>query len=94
LKTLHAAGVPAGPINNIADIFADPYAAERQLKRTLTHVKAGRIPTVANPVKFSLTPVGYRHAPPELGQHTHEILADELGYSDDKIRSLHASGAI
>jgi crotonobetainyl-CoA:carnitine CoA-transferase CaiB-like acyl-CoA transferase len=94
LPLLHSAGIPAGPVNDIEDIFTEPYADERQFRRTLLHEIAGEIPTVANPVRFSSTPVQYERAPPELGQHTHEILSGELRYSDEQIRSLAASGAI
>ena len=55
---------------------------------------ADDIPTVANPVRFSATPVSYRHAPPQLGQHTDEILSQELKYSDEQIAALRRSGAI
>lgn len=94
LSSLAEHGVPAGPINSIADIFDEPYAAERELCHTLVHATAGDIPTVANPVKFSSTPVGYKRAPPILGQHTREILQQELGYSDDDIEELYASGVL
>jgi crotonobetainyl-CoA:carnitine CoA-transferase CaiB-like acyl-CoA transferase len=86
--------VPAGPINNIAEVFSEPYAEERQLKRTLQHSEAGDILTVANPVRFSATPVQYYFAPPTLGEHTNEILQSELGYTQDEIEVLAAAGAI
>ncbi len=94
LSVLHDNGVPAGPINSLADVFEDPYAEDRHLQQTLSHETAGAIPTVANPVKFSATPVRYTLAPPLLGQHTREILVEELGLSDDEIRALAGNGAI
>jgi crotonobetainyl-CoA:carnitine CoA-transferase CaiB-like acyl-CoA transferase len=94
LKLLQESGVPAGPINSIADIFTEPYAAERQLQRSLPHGRAGEIPTVANPVQFSSTPVQYERAPPELGQHTREVLSQVLGYSDAEIGALGNDGTI
>jgi crotonobetainyl-CoA:carnitine CoA-transferase CaiB-like acyl-CoA transferase len=94
LATFAEAGVPAGPINSIADIFSEPYADERKLVKSLTHATAGKIPTVANPVRFSSTPVEYRRAPPILGEHTTDILAGELGMSNDEIQRLSAAGAI
>jgi crotonobetainyl-CoA:carnitine CoA-transferase CaiB-like acyl-CoA transferase len=94
LTRLAESNVPAGPINNIAEVFAEPYAQERQLKRTLRHTAAGDIPTVANPVRFSATPVQYYFAPPLLGEHTYEILQNELGLTQDDIEALAAAGAI
>ena len=94
LAKLSESSVPAGPINNIAEVFAEPYAEERQLKRTLQHTGAGDILTVANPVRFSATPVQYNFAPPMLGEHTNEILQHELGYSQDEIDALAAAAVI
>jgi len=94
LDALADCGVPAGPINTIEDVFSDAYASERGFVKTVRHVRAGDIPTVANPVRFSATPVDYRHAPPILGQHTSEILAAELGYTARQIRALEKAGAI
>lgn len=94
LEVLTRHNVPAGPINNIEEVFAAPYAKEKQLVRTLEHTVAGAIPTVANPVNFSKTPVRHDLAPPTLGEHTVEILQQELGYSAEKITALRTAGAI
>jgi crotonobetainyl-CoA:carnitine CoA-transferase CaiB-like acyl-CoA transferase len=94
LREFSASGVPAGPINTIEEVFAEPYAMERGLVRRVDRADADDIPTVANPVRFSATPVSYRHAPPQLGQHTDEILSQELKYSDEQIAALRRSGAI
>lgn len=93
LESLRDCGVPAGPINSIGDVFASEYAAERKLVRQLKHGLADAVPTVANPVNFSTTPVSYRYAPPLLGEHTDEILR-ELGYTEAEIKSLRESNAI
>ncbi len=71
--------IPAGPINNLAQVFSDPVVAERRIVRKLDHSLAGEVPTVANPVRFSNTPVEYKLAAPVLGQHTAEVLKDDLG---------------
>jgi formyl-CoA transferase len=94
LDRLSAAGVPAGPIKSIADVFTEDYAAERGLVHTLPHSTAGEIPTVANPIGFSQTAVSYRRAPPVLGEHTAEILTEELGLSDEEIAALARAGVI
>jgi len=94
LQKLGEAGVPVGPINTIEDVFSEAYAEERELVRQISRDDTGDIPTVANPVRFSSTPVTYRDAPPWLGQHTDEILVSELGYTDEKIEALRQAGAI
>jgi crotonobetainyl-CoA:carnitine CoA-transferase CaiB-like acyl-CoA transferase len=94
LQALANCGVPAGPINSIAEVLDNDYSKERQLVRMLRHGSAGEIPTVSNPVGFSATPVEYENAPPLLGEHTAEILSQELGYSTAKIDSLRIAGAI
>jgi probable DNA repair protein len=74
LDVMTARGIPVGPINNIGEIFSEPYAEEREFVRHLEHPLAGEVATVANPVRFSKTPVQYQYPPPLLGQHTAEIL--------------------
>jgi crotonobetainyl-CoA:carnitine CoA-transferase CaiB-like acyl-CoA transferase len=93
LRVFKDAGVPAGPINSIADVLTDGYAVERDLVKTLNHALDSALPTVANPVGFSRTPVVYGASPPMLGEHTESILSDWLGYSADQIETLRASGA-
>jgi len=85
--------IPAGPINTIAEVFESEYASEKSLVRPMQHSIGKVVPTVANPVKFSSTPVSYRRAPPLLGEHTEEILV-ELGYGPDRIAALRAADAI
>jgi crotonobetainyl-CoA:carnitine CoA-transferase CaiB-like acyl-CoA transferase len=90
---LEAAGVPCGPINDLAQVFADPQAMARGLRVDLPH-PAGTAPGVASPIRLSHTPVQYRRAPPTLGQHTEELLADVLGYDETQIAGLAARGII
>lgn len=86
--------VPAGPINSIETVLTEDYAIERGLVKRLPHALAGDVPTVANPVRFSMNETVYQRAPPLLGEHTHAILADELSYSPEKIDELEKCGAI
>ena len=94
LKRLSDCSVPCGPINDIEQVFESDYANERALVRQLKHPYDDAMPTVANPSRFSATPVSYRKAPPLLGQHTAEILADWLGYSAEKVAHLKSVGAV
>lgn len=80
IEALRQAGVPAGPINNLAEVYDSPQVKHRQVWREMPHPTAGKAPTTASPIRFSATPVQYRMAPPMLGEHTEEILA-EFGLS-------------
>ena len=93
---LEAGNVPCGPVNTIDRVFEDPQVQARGMKVDLPHPLAGQgtVPLIANPVKLSGTPIHYRHAPPTLGQHTDEVLAEVLGMSADEIAAEKAKGAI
>ncbi|MBK8062691.1 MAG: CoA transferase [Betaproteobacteria bacterium] len=91
---LEAAGVPNGPINNLAQVYEEPQVKARGIRVELEHPVAGKLPTVASPMRFSATPVEYRGAPPVLGQHTEEVLKVLLGKSEADIASLRAAGIL
>ncbi len=74
LAALEAAKVPCGPINDLAETFADPHVQSRGMTVRLPHPLAGEVPLVASPIKLSATPVQYRHPPPLLGEHNEEVL--------------------
>ncbi len=94
LELLEAAGVPNGPINNVAQVFEEPQVRARGVRVELEHAAAGKLPTVASPMRFSGTPVEHKLAPPLLGEHTEEILRERLGKSAAQIAALRAEGAI
>ncbi|MGX9934533.1 CaiB/BaiF CoA transferase family protein [Advenella kashmirensis] len=88
LADLEASNIPAGPINTIDQVYADPQVVARQMKLELPHPAAGTTPMTASPMRFSDTPIQYRNAPPMLGQHSEDILREELGWSDEQIATL------
>ena len=88
IKSLEAAGVPCGPINNIDQVFEDPQVKHRGMKFEMPHPLAGKVPLVANPMRLSDTPVEYRRPPPTLGEHSAEILSRVLGMDAGKIDQL------
>lgn len=88
LAALERAGVPAGPINTIDQVYQDPQVLSRNMKLDLPHRSAGRAPVAASPMKFSGSPVVYRHAAPLLGEHTEQVLRERLGLSDEEIGQL------
>ena len=94
LRELGEAGVPCSPINDIGEVFASAYAEECGLVRNMPHPYQPRLPTVANPVRYSADAVSYRLAPPLLGQHSGEVLAEWLGYSARTISELRKAGTI
>jgi glutaryl-CoA transferase len=94
LELLEGAGVPNGPINDVAQVFAEPQVKARGVKIELEHAAAGKIPLVASPMRFSGTPLEYRQAPPVLGEHTDEVLRTLLAKSDTEIAALRAAGTI
>jgi crotonobetainyl-CoA:carnitine CoA-transferase CaiB-like acyl-CoA transferase len=89
-----AAGVPSGPINVFAEVFADPQIVHREMLLQQPHAAAGTVPQVANPVKFSATPVAYRRAPPLLGEHTDEVLREVLSLGEAELDGLRANKVI
>ncbi|WPZ36641.1 CaiB/BaiF CoA-transferase family protein [Thalassobaculum sp. OXR-137] len=96
VAALEAAKVPCGPVNTIDRAFADPQVQARGMRIDLPHPLAGEgtVPLIANPVKLSGTPVRYRYAPPTLGQHTDEVLAEILGLSAEEIAAERDKGAV
>ena len=84
-------GVPCSPVNTIAEVFADPHTTAREMRLEMPHPLAGgdgTVPLIGNPLKLSETPVSYRHAPPVLGQHSDDVLADWLQLEADAIAEL------
>jgi crotonobetainyl-CoA:carnitine CoA-transferase CaiB-like acyl-CoA transferase len=95
LARLEAAQVPAGPINTLAEVFADPQVLARGMRLDLPSPNAatGTVPSVRTPIVLSDTPLTYQHAAPGLGQHTAAVLAG-IGYSNDEIERLAKTGSI
>jgi crotonobetainyl-CoA:carnitine CoA-transferase CaiB-like acyl-CoA transferase len=94
LAALEAVGVPSGPINRLDQVFADPQVQARGMRIDLPHPSAGVVPQVANPLRFSATPVAYTQAPPLLGEHTADVLGERLRLSPDALNDLAARGVV
>ncbi len=91
LERLAAAGVVAGPIYDMAQVYADPQAQARDMLVTLDDADLGQLPNIGVPVKLSATPGSVRRRAPALGEHTRQVLR-EHGYADDEIAALLATG--
>lgn len=94
IDRLESANVPCGPINRVDEVFSDPQAIARQLTVAMHHTTAGIINLVASPIRLAKTPPEYRLAPPLLGEHTNEILANVLGQTEAQIQELRRRGLI
>ncbi|WOP16807.1 CoA transferase [Ottowia sp. SB7-C50] len=93
LAAFEQAGVPCGPINDMAQVFEDPQTRHRELAFTLPHGRGTDVPSLRNPIRYSQTPLHYRAAP-MLGQDSDEVLAQALGLDADALGDLRKRGII
>ncbi|HVA39626.1 MAG TPA: CaiB/BaiF CoA-transferase family protein [Candidatus Binataceae bacterium] len=94
LDALERVGVPCGPINTIADVFADPQVRARGLRLDLPHPALGSVPSVASPIRYSATPISYRSAPPMLGADTDDVLRELLDIAPAEIERMRKAGIV
>jgi len=88
LAALEAAKVPCGPINDLAEVFADPQVRQRGMVTQWQHPLQPQLQLVSSPIKLSATPVRTDMPPPLLGQHTEQVLRKLLDWGDDRIAQL------
>jgi glutaryl-CoA transferase len=94
LARLHAAGVPAAPIQAVDRVLADPQVAHRRMVVDLVHERHGRLPTLGTPIKVDGTMDLDVAPPPRLGQHTDEVLGQVAKYSSARIGELRRGGVV
>ncbi len=82
-----------GPVYNLAEVFGDPHVLHRQMVFEMEHPRLGKIKQLGFPIKLSATPARARQVPPDLGEHTEEILT-KLGYSKEELAALRREGII
>lgn len=96
IKGLGELGVPCSPVNGIDQVFADPQVRHREMRIRMPHPDSatGDVDLIANPIRFSETPVSYRLPPPSAGQHTDELLRELLGLDGEAIAALRAKKVV
>ncbi len=94
IEAMRQAGVPAGPIRTVGESMSSYETEVRGLVRQVPHAAAGTVPVIASPMNLSGTPVRDPVGSPLLGQHSEEILKSVLGYDDQRISALEASGTV
>ncbi|MDO8277084.1 MAG: CoA transferase [Burkholderiaceae bacterium] len=94
LQRFTQANVMCAPINNLAEAYQEPQIQARKVLVEVEHPRAGPIPLIANPIRLSGTPIPVPTVPPDLGQHTEQVLTSVLGKSAQEIETLRARGAI
>jgi len=93
VECINAAGVPCGPVLDVAQVFSDPQVLARQMLVELPHPEIGMFRTTGLPVKLLRTPGRIERRPPLLGEHTDEVLR-ECGVADAEIARLRADGVL
>jgi len=96
VEGLSALGVPSGPVNTLDQVFADPQVRYRgmQVRVPYPGIDGGAVDLIGNPLKLSKTPVEYRRHPPQMGQHTVEVLTELLGLGHSDLEVLRTRGVI
>ena len=94
LSALEQAKVPCGAINTLGEVFSDPHVQARGMVTHWKHAINGDVPLVTSPIKLSATPVRQDIAPPLLGQHTDEVLAEVLGMTAQRIAELRTNRTV
>jgi crotonobetainyl-CoA:carnitine CoA-transferase CaiB-like acyl-CoA transferase len=94
IERMEAENVPCGPIYNMQQVFEDPQVKHRGMQFSMPHANGVDMPALANPIRFSDTPICYERAAPKLGQHTDEVLTQKLGFTAEQISDLRGKGLI
>ena len=94
IDILEEEAVPCGPINTIDQVFADPQVVARGLQLSMQRDDGTQTPGVANPIRYSQTPIDYVQPAPALGSSTDEVLGEVLGLDAGQVAALRSSGAV
>ena len=93
VQALNEAGVPCGPVLDLAQVFADPQVLARQMLVELPHAELGTFKTTGLPVKLERSPGAIERPPPLHGEHTQEVLV-ECGLTRDEVARLRETRVV
>jgi len=94
IDQLEQVSVPCGPVNTLKQVFNHPQIKHREMVKQVPDINGSDIDTVASPINLSVTPLQYHSASPELGQHTQQVLNDQLGYDTEVINRLYEQSIV
>jgi crotonobetainyl-CoA:carnitine CoA-transferase CaiB-like acyl-CoA transferase len=94
VRVLSSAGVPAAPVNNVAEMVADPQVQAREMFVELDHPTYGPVKTTGTPLKLSETPGRVRWLAPMPGEHNEHVFVDLLGHSKEELARWRADGVV
>jgi crotonobetainyl-CoA:carnitine CoA-transferase CaiB-like acyl-CoA transferase len=94
LRVLAEADIPSGPVNELDEVFAEEQVQARGMTVPVPHPLSDTLSLIANPIRYSDTPLDRYEAPPMLGEHTAAVLRDLLGASEDEISELRDAKVI
>ncbi|HJL70367.1 MAG TPA: CaiB/BaiF CoA-transferase family protein, partial [Anaerolineales bacterium] len=87
-------GLPAGPLNSIDRVFEDAQVPAREMRVTAQHSEDGDVPLLNSPLRIPTAPTSIRRAPPTLGEHTEEVLAEMFGLDAASVAALRQEGVV
>ena len=94
VELLSGMGIPVGPVQNIAEVAQDPQVNERGMFVEIDHPTLGPVRFAGNPIKLSRTPTVTSSSPPDLGEHSVEVLVQQLGLTNTQVAELVADGIV
>ncbi|MEX0741795.1 MAG: CaiB/BaiF CoA-transferase family protein, partial [Phycisphaeraceae bacterium] len=93
-QRLSAAGIPSGPVRSVGEALSSTHAQAREMVQTIEHVTAGAVRLLRLPLDLDGAPAVIRRPPPALGQHTRDVLMDDLGVARADFEALVQGGIV